>query len=45
MLYEALKRTIARGETEGLREKIDVFYSAGRLTGEEHSELAQLLEI
>lgn len=42
MLYEVLKRTIARGDVEGLQEKIDVFFAAERLTETEYEELTRL---
>ena len=44
MLYRTLKRLIERGRTEGLEEKIDVFYAAGKLTEDEYNELINLLE-
>jgi len=43
MLYDVLSRMIQRGETEGLRGKIDVFYAAARLTDEEYTGLCDLL--
>ena len=43
MLYRTLKRMIERGQTEGLEEKIDVFYAAGKLTEAEYNELIVLL--
>ena len=43
MLYRTLKRMIERGQTEGLEEKIDVFYAAGKLTEAEYNELIALL--
>ena len=43
MLYRVLKRMIERGQTDGLAEKIDVFYAAGKLTGAEYAELTGLL--
>ncbi len=44
MLYRTLKRLIELGRTEGLEEKIDVFYAAGKLTEEQYSELIELLK-
>ena len=32
MLYRTLKRMIERGQTNGLEEKIDIFFAAGKLT-------------
>lgn len=44
MLYRTLKRMIQRGQTEGLMEKIDIFYAAGKITTEQYEELAAMLE-
>lgn len=43
MLYRVLMRMIERGQTEGLAEKIDVFYAAGKLTDEEYANLVASL--
>lgn len=43
MLYRTLKRMIERGQTEGIEEKIDIFYAAGKLTEAEYSELIAML--
>lgn len=43
MLYRTLKRMIERGQTEGLEEKIDVFYATGKLTEAEYNELIAML--
>lgn len=43
MLYRTLKRMIQRGQTAGLEEKLDVFYAADKLAGEEYAELTALL--
>lgn len=43
MLYRTLKRLIEKGRTEGLREKIDIFFANGRLTEEEYNELIAML--
>ena len=43
MLYRTLKRMIERGQTEGLEEKIDIFFAAGKLTEEEYNDLIALL--
>ena len=43
MLYRTLKRMIERGQTDGLEEKIDVFYAAGKLTDMEYNELMAML--
>jgi hypothetical protein len=39
MLYQVLTRMIARGNTVGLQEKLDVFFAVGRLTEMEYQEL------
>ena len=44
MLYRVLLSLIQKGLTEGLEEKIDIFFAAGKLTGDQYSELIQLLE-
>lgn len=43
MLFRTLKRLIERGQTDGLEEKIDIFFAAGKLTEEEFLELIGLL--
>jgi hypothetical protein len=43
MLYRVLKKLIETGQTDGLAEKIDVFYAAGKLTEAEYVELVALL--
>jgi hypothetical protein len=43
MLYKTLKRMIERGNTEGLAEKIDIFFAAGKLTTAQYEELTALL--
>ena len=43
MLYRTLKRLIERGSTEGLEEKIDIFFADGKLTEQEYTELICLL--
>lgn len=44
MLYRLLKCMIERNNTNGLAEKIDIFYAAGKLTETQYSELVKLLE-
>ena len=39
MLYQILERMIARGNTVGLQDKLDVFYAVGRLTETEYQVL------
>lgn len=43
MLYRTIKRLIELGRTEGLAEKIDIFFAAGKLSSEEYSELTEML--
>lgn len=42
-LCRVLKALISAKRTDGLTEKIDVFYAAGKLSGAEYAELASLL--
>ena len=44
MLYRTLKRLIELGRTEGLAEKLDVFYAADKLSEAEYTELTGLME-
>lgn len=44
MLYRMLKRLIELGKTEGLEERIDVFFATGKLTEEEYNELIESLK-
>ena len=43
MLYRTLRRMIERGNTEGMAEKLDIFYAADKLTQEQYTELVALL--
>lgn len=43
MLYRTLKRMIERGNTEGIEEKLDIFFAAGKLTEEEYNSLIGML--
>ena len=43
MLYRMLRKLIAIGRTDGLAEKIDCFFAAGRITEEEYNELMEML--
>ena len=43
MLYRTLKRMIERGQTDGMEEKIDIFFAAGKLTEAEYTELMAML--
>ena len=44
MLYRTLKRMIERGQTNGLEDKLDIFFSAGKLTEAEYNELLGMLK-
>lgn len=44
MLYRTLKRMIERGQTEGIENKLDIFFAAGKLTESEYSELIDMLK-
>ena len=43
MLYRMLKTMIEKGMTEGLLEKLDIFFAAGKLTQEQYEELTNRL--
>ena len=43
MLYRTLKRMIELGNTDGMAEKLDVFYAADKITKEQYTELVSLL--
>lgn len=45
MLYKVLRRMIERGQTEGMAEKLDVFFAAGRVTKEQYEDLLNVLEV
>ena len=40
MLLTLIKHLIETGKIEGLAEKVDVFYLAGKLTKEEYEEIS-----
>lgn len=44
MLYRTLKRMIERGLTDGIEEKLDIFYAANKITEAEYTELLGMLE-
>ena len=44
MLYRTLKRMIERGNTVGMAEKLDIFFTADKLTEAEYQELTAMLE-
>ena len=43
MLYRTLKRMIEKGFTDGISEKIDIFFAADKLTEDEYTELVSML--
>lgn len=43
MLYRTLKRMIERGQTDGIEDKMDIFFAAGKLTEEEYNALIGML--
>ena len=43
VLYRTCLRMIERGSTDGLAEKIDVFYAAGKLTEKHYTELTGMV--
>lgn len=43
MLYRTLKRMIERGQTNGIENKLDIFFAAGKITEAEYQELTGLL--
>jgi hypothetical protein len=43
MLYRTLMRMIERGQTEGMEEKLDIFYAADKITEAEYTELIAML--
>lgn len=45
MLFNTLKALITKGKTDGIAEKIDVFYAVGKLTTEEYNELNAMLGV
>ena len=44
MLYRTLKRMIQRGQTDGMAQKLDIFFAADKLSQSEYRELTALLE-
>lgn len=44
MLYTIIKKMIERKNTDGLSEKIDVFYACNKLTKDEYIELIEMLK-
>lgn len=44
MLYRTLKRMIERKQTDGMVEKLDIFFAASKITEAEYLELTAMLE-
>ena len=44
MLYRTLKRLIELGRTDGLEEKIDIFFAARKITKDQYNELVESLK-
>ena len=43
MLYRTLKRMIERGQTDGMEEKLDIFFAANKISESEYTELIAML--
>lgn len=43
MLFRTLKRMIERGQTEGMAEKLDIFFAANKISEAEYLELVAML--
>lgn len=43
VLYRTLKRMIERGQTDGMIDKLDVFFAADKITKEQHTELLGMM--
>lgn len=43
MLYRTLKRMIERGQTDGMSEKLDIFFAANKLSEAEYMELIAMI--
>ena len=44
MLYRTLKRMIERGNLDGMKDKLDIFYAADKITKENYTELINMLK-
>ena len=43
MLYRTLMRMIERGQIDGIENKLDIFYAAGKISEAEYSELIGMM--
>lgn len=43
VLYRTLKRMIERGNTDGMMNKLDIFFAANKITEEQYTELVGML--
>lgn len=41
--YKLVMKLIAAGKTDGLAEKVDVYFAAGRITADEYEEIMKAL--
>lgn len=41
--YNLVMKLIAIGKTDGLMDKVDVYFAAGRITEEEYREISEML--
>ena len=44
MLFRTLKRMIEKNQTDGIADKIDIFFAAGKLTESEYTALTEMLK-
>jgi len=44
MLYLVLLKMIKKGSADGLAEKIDIFFAAGKITEKQYAELSSMLD-
>lgn len=45
MLFRTLKKLIERGQTNGLAEKIDIFYATDKISKTEYEMLTAMLSV
>lgn len=43
MLYRTLKRLLEKGRTDSMAQKLEIFFSASKLTQAEYTELREML--